>query len=302
MPNASDPGRTSGEQNRGRVDAGHITNAMTVDVEEYFHVEAFKSIIDRRDWASLPSRVERNTDTLLFELSDARVKGTFFTLGWIAERHPALIRRIVSQGHEIASHGYAHIRADHQNPAEFRADVRAAKALLEDAAGVAVRGYRAATFSIGRNNLWAFEILAEEGYRYSSSVFPIRHDLYGMPRAPRAPFLACTGLTELPLTTVQVWGRNFPCAGGGYFRLLPYRLSTWAMRRVNDVDHLPCIFYMHPWEIDPDQPRQHRAPLKSRLRHYTNLHRTAGRLRHLLREFRWGRMDEVFREELRINA
>jgi len=299
---SSDLGGRLGRPSSRQVDPTQIVNAMTIDVEDYFHVEAFKNIIDRGDWDSLPRRVEANTDRLLLELADAKVKATFFTLGWIAERHPALIRRIVTQGHELASHGYAHIRADQQSPAEFRADVRRAKTLLEDAAGVAVHGYRAATFSIGRDNLWAFEILAGEGYRYSSSIFPVHHDLYGMPHAPRVPFTACSRLMEFPLTTVRLLGRNLPCAGGGYFRLLPYGLLTWAMRRVNQTDHLPCIFYLHPWEVDPDQPRQHAASFKSRLRHYTNLNRTAGRLRCLLREFRWGRMDEAFRDELEIGG
>jgi polysaccharide deacetylase family protein (PEP-CTERM system associated) len=284
-------------------DQSEIVNALTVDVEDYFHVQAFANVIDRTDWEQLPPRVEHNTDRLLLEFADAQVKATFFTLGWVAERHPKLIRRIVSQGHEVASHGYAHIRADRQSPGEFRADVRRAKQLLEDAGGVTVQGYRAATFSIGRENLWAFEILAEEGHRYSSSVFPIRHDLYGMPRAPRTPFQASSApLTEIPLTTVRMFGRNFPCSGGGYFRLLPYQLSSWAMRRVNHKDRLPCIFYLHPWEIDPDQPRQRVAPLKSRLRHYTNLAKTQGRLRRLLREFRWARMIDAFREELQLDA
>ena len=276
-----------------------IVNAMTVDVEDYFHVQAFANVIDRRDWESLPRRVERNTEQLLDEFAEAGVRATFFTLGWVAERHPALVRRIVEQGHELASHGYAHIRADQQSPAEFRADVRLAKKLLEEAGGAAVRGYRAATFSIGKKNWWAFEVLGEEGYAYSSSIFPVRHDLYGMPDAPRGPFrLETAPVTELPLTTVSVLGRNLPCAGGGYFRLLPYRYSQWAMRRVNRNDEMPCIFYLHPWEIDPGQPRQTQAPLKSRLRHYTNLSRTRGRLRRVLREFRWGRMDEAFRDEL----
>jgi polysaccharide deacetylase family protein (PEP-CTERM system associated) len=281
------------------TDSAGIINAMTVDVEDYFHVQAFANAIDRADWERLPRRVEQNTERLLDEFAEAGVSATFFTLGWVAERHPRLVRRIVEQGHELASHGYAHIRADQQNPAEFRADVRRAKRLLEDAGEAAVRGYRAATFSIGKKNWWAFEILGEEGYAYSSSIFPVRHDLYGVPDAPRHPFRLDTApLTELPLTTVKVLGRNLPCAGGGYFRLLPYRFSQWAMRRVNRNDGMPCIFYLHPWEIDPGQPRQRQAPLKSRLRHYTNLSRTQGRLRRVLREFRWGRMDEAFRHEL----
>jgi polysaccharide deacetylase family protein (PEP-CTERM system associated) len=284
-------------------DPAHILNAMTVDVEDYFHVQAFAGVIDRRDWDGLPRRVEQNTDRLLHVFADAGIKATFFTLGWVAERHPSLIRRITSEGHELASHGYAHIRADGQSPAEFREDVRRAKRLLEEAGGAAVHGYRAATFSIGAGNWWAFQILAEEGYTYSSSIFPVRHDLYGVPDAPRVPFqLGSPPLTELPLTTVRLLGRNLPCAGGGYFRLLPYQFSRWAMRRVNQHDRLPCIFYLHPWEVDPDQPRQGKAPLKSRLRHYTNLAKTEGRLRRLLREFHWGRMDQAFGYELGRDA
>ena len=276
---------------------GKIVNAMTVDVEDYFHVEAFARTIDRRDWDGLPRRVERNTDKLLEEFAAAKIKATFFTLGWVAERHPALVRRIVDQGHELASHGNVHMRADKQSPSEFRADVRQAKRSLEDAGGALVRGYRAATFSIGEENWWTHDVLAEEGYLYSSSVFPVRHDLYGVPDAPRMPFrIGSSRLIEIPLTTVRVFERNLPCAGGGYFRLLPYGYSRWAMLRVNRKDQMPCVFYIHPWEVDPDQPRQFRAPLKSRLRHYTNLSRTRGRLRRILREFRWGRMDEVFHD------
>lgn len=274
-----------------------IVNAMTVDVEDYFHVEAFTRTIDRCDWDRLPQRVERNTEKLLEEFADAGVKGTFFTLGWVAERHPALVRRIVDQGHELASHGNVHMRADKQTPAEFRDDVRQAKRTLEDAGGTLVRGYRAATFSIGEKNWWAHDVLAEEGYVYSSSVFPVRHDLYGVPDAPRIPFqIGSSGLTEIPLTTVRLFKRNLPCAGGGYFRLLPYGYSRWALRRVNQKEGVPCIFYLHPWEVDPDQPRQSQAPLKSRLRHYTNLSRTRNRLVRILREFRWDRMDVVFHD------
>jgi polysaccharide deacetylase family protein (PEP-CTERM system associated) len=283
--------------------AAPIVNAMTVDVEDYFHVEAFARTIDPNDWERLPRRVEQNTDKLLEEFAAAGVKATFFTLGWVAERHPALIRRIVDEGHELASHGNVHARADKQAPAEFRADVRQAKRTLEGAGGTPVRGYRAATFSIGETNWWAYEILAEEGYTYSSSVFPVRHDLYGVPEAPRTPFrIGSSKLTELPLTTVRVFERNIPCAGGGYFRLLPYSFSRWAMRRVNDKDQNPCIFYLHPWEIDPEQPRQTNAPLKSRLRHYTNLARTQVRLRRILREFSWARMDEVFHDAINDRA
>ena len=280
---------------------GAPLNAMTVDVEDYFQVQAFAGIISRDAWETLPRRVERNTDRLLDIFAACGTKATFFTLGWVAERHPRLVRRIVAEGHELASHGYSHRRADEQSPDQFRADVARTKAILEDTGGAPVRGYRAATFSIGARNWWAFEVLAEAGYAYSSSIYPIAHDLYGMPTASRTPFRdERSGLIEIPLTTVRYFGRNLPCSGGGYFRLLPYVVSRWAMRRVNRVDGSPCIFYMHPWEIDPDQPRQRKAPLKSRLRHYTNLAATEGRLQRLLRDFPWGRMDAAFAREIGV--
>ena len=274
-------------------------NAMTIDVEDYFHVLAFDGVIDRALWDALPRRVEQKTNRLLEIFADTRTKATFFTLGWVAERHPGLIRRIASEGHELASHGYAHIRADRQNRNEFRDDVRKAKLLLEDTTGTLVRGYRAPTFSIAKDNWWAFQILSEEGYTYSSSVFPIRHDLYGTPNLPRTAFVAePSRVLELPLATVRLLSLNFPCAGGGYFRLLPYGISRWAIRRVNSRGGVPCVFYLHPWEIDPGQPRQYNAPLKSRFRHYTNLHRTEDRLRRVLRDFSWGRIDQAFSNEL----
>src|SRR6202789_3509325 len=240
-----------------RTDPGTAPlNAMSVDVEEYFQVQAFANTIDRGDWDSLPCRVERNVDQLLGIFDEAGVKATFFTLGWIAERYPGLIRRIVAAGHELASHGWDHTRADTQTPDVFRQDVRRARALLEDIGGVPVTGYRAATFSIGARNQWAFGILREEGYRYSSSINPIAHDLYGMPDAPRVPFQPDgDGFWELPMTTVRAFGRNFPCSGGGYFRLLPDALYRMGLARVNNVEHQPGIFYVHPWEIDPGQPR-----------------------------------------------
>ena len=209
---------------------------------------------------SLPCRVERNVDVTLAMLDDHKAHATYFTLGWIAERYPHLVRRIVEQGHELASHGYAHLRATDQSREEFRQDITRAKALLEDIGGVAVKGYRAPSFSIGRGNLWALECLREAGYRYSSSVYPIRHDHYGMPDAPRFAFYpdGGNGLLELPVTTVRLFNRNLPAGGGGYFRLLPYRVSRWCLKRVNTVDRQPCIFYFHPWEIDPGQPRQTR--------------------------------------------
>jgi polysaccharide deacetylase family protein (PEP-CTERM system associated) len=269
-------------------------HAMTVDVEDYFHVEAFASTIDRADWEHLPRRVERNTMRLLDIFAETQAHATFFTLGWVAQRHPSLVRRIVAQGHELACHGLSHTRVDRQSAEEFRQDVRASKAILEDTGGVAVSGYRAATFSIRGASTWAHAILAEEGYRYSSSVYPIRHDLYGDPDAPRTPFMPCPGIIEVPLTTVRVLGMDLPASGGGYFRLYPYRLSRFLLSRASRTRNAPAIFYLHPWEIDPEQPPQRRAPALSRFRHYLNLGRTEGRLRRLLRQLAWTRMDRLF--------
>jgi polysaccharide deacetylase family protein (PEP-CTERM system associated) len=268
---------------------------MTVDVEDWFQVQAFAHCIRRDSWDSRPSRVEANVECILARFDRAGVTATFFTLGWIARRHPALVRRIVAAGHELASHGWDHTRADSQTPAAFRADIGLTRKLLEDIGGAPVIGYRAATFSIGAGNLWAFDVLAEEGYRYSSSVNPIRHDLYGMPDAPRAPFRAgSAGLWEFPMTTVRLFGRNWPCSGGGYFRLLPPALYRWGLTRLNTTEQRPGIFYFHPWEIDPGQPRVAGCGWKSRLRHYTNLGRMADRIDAVLRDFRWDRMDHVF--------
>jgi polysaccharide deacetylase family protein (PEP-CTERM system associated) len=268
---------------------------MTVDVEDYFQVQAFANVFPRSTWTDIPRRVEANVDRTLQLFADAQVSATFFTLGWIAERHGAMVRRIVAAGHELASHGYFHQRADAQDRTAFTEDVSRAKAILEDAGGVAVRGYRAPTFSIGPRNPWAFDALAEAGYSYSSSVFPIRHDLYGMPDAPRAPYRpGSSALVEIPMTTVRVAGRNLPCAGGGYFRLCPYALFRLGLRRVHRADRLSGVFYFHPWEIDPGQPRVPRAPLLSRFRHGVNIARMEGRLARLLRDFQWDRMDRVF--------
>lgn len=273
-----------------------IVNALTVDVEDYFQVQAFAHVIDRSQWESLPRRVERNVDFLLDLFGEAGVKATFFTLGWVAERHPDLIKRIAAAGHEVGSHGSTHIQVGTQTPEQFRADVRRAKRLLEDLSGAPVTGYRAASFSIGAGTMWAFDVLAEEGHVYSSSVYPIQHDLYGMPEAPRFAFrpLQHRSIVEIPITTVRFFGRNFPCGGGGYFRLFPYALSRALMRRVNEADREPCIFYFHPWEIDPEQPRTEGIGFKSRFRHYINLDRMASRLRRLLSDFAWDRMDRVF--------
>jgi polysaccharide deacetylase family protein (PEP-CTERM system associated) len=271
-----------------------ITNAFTIDVEDYFQVSALAPQIDRATWDERPCRVERNVGRLLDLLARNHARATFFTLGWIAQRYPQLIREIVAAGHELASHGFDHLRASEQSVDAFRQDVRRAKHLLEDVAAQPVQGYRAPSFSIGHSNPWAFDVLVEEGYRYSSSVYPIAHDHYGMPDAPRFAYQARPKLLEIPITTTRMLGRNLPAGGGGYFRLAPYAVSRWAVERVNRVDRRPAIFYMHPWEIDPEQPRIPGTSLKTRFRHYVNLGRTEQRLSRLLRDFRWGRMDDVF--------
>src|SRR5438105_3586189 len=271
-------------------------NALTVDVEDYFQVEAFFGLVSRDEWDRRECRVERNVDKILELFAGAGVHATFFTLGWVAERYPALVRRIVSAGHELASHGLAHYRADNQSPQQFLNDVSCSKRLLEDVAGVCVNGYRAASFSITQRNLWAFDALAHAGYRYSSSIYPIRHDLYGIPNAPRFAFYPLPGedFMEIPITSIRAFGRNWPSGGGGYFRLLPYWLSARNLRSVARKDKQPCIFYFHPWEMDAGQPRIVGGPLKSRLRHYTNIRKMQGRICRLLNEFRWKRVDEIF--------
>ena len=271
------------------------TNAMTVDVEDYFQVQAFATCIDPGSWDGIPCRVEANMARILDQFARAGVHGTFFTLGWIAERHPAVIRDIVAAGHELASHGYGHARVDTLTPEAFRADIRRAKAVLEQIGGVAIHGYRAPTFSIGPQNPWAFDVLAEEGHTYSSSVYPVRHDLYGAPDAPRFPHPQAAGrLAEIPMTTLRLGGRNMPISGGGYFRLMPYALFRTALRRFNRAEQAPGVFYFHPWEIDPGQPRIRQASRMSRFRHYVNIAAMSGRLEHLLHDFAWGRMDRVF--------
>lgn len=274
-------------------------NALTIDVEDYFQVESFFGVIDREDWERHDCRVEANVDRILELLERAKARGTFFTLGWIAERYPAVVRKIVAAGHELASHGSNHNRADQQTRAEFRADVARAKSVLEDVSGAEVKGFRAPCFSVSRENLWVMDTLAEAGYRYSSSTYPIPHDNYGIPEGPRFAFHPLPGqdFLEIPVTSLRLWGRNWPCGGGGYFRLLPYELSARALDRVSRREGQPCVFYFHPWEIDPGQPRIKAAPWKSRLRHYLNLEKMQGRLARLLQEFRWRRMDEIFLEK-----
>lgn len=282
---------------RNDAPAGPV-NALTVDVEDYFHVEAFAGTIDRADWEDFPRRVEANVESLLGLFEDKGVRATFFTLGWVAERHPSLIRRVVAEGHELASHGHGHRRIIDMTSAEFREDIQRAKGILEDLAGHAVTGYRAPSFSIVKDTAWAHRVLAEEGYAYSSSVNPIRHDLYGMPDAPRHPYrpLADHALLEIPITTTTILGRTVPCGGGGFFRLLPYAWFRRAWRGMNRSGR-PFLFYFHPWEIDTGQPRQDQAPVKSRLRHYARLGAMEGKIARALDDFDWDRMDRVYLPE-----
>ena len=265
-----------------------VRNALSVDIEDWFHVGAFERVIRREDWHGLDCRVERNTDAILQMFNDASVKGTFFTLGWVAERYPAMMRRIVDLGHEVASHGYDHKRVFTMQPADFVADLAKTRALLEDVTGQAVIGYRAPSFSIDKRTPWAHEALGEAGYAYSSSVAPVVHDHYGWPEAPRFAFRpqGAGALLELPVTTARFAGRTLAAGGGGFFRMLPYAFSRWAIRQVN-AQGRPAILYFHPWEIDPGQPRVANAPLKSKLRHYTNLSVMADKLRRLIKDFEW---------------
>ena len=271
-----------------------MVNAMTIDVEDYFQVSAFAPHIARTSWDDRECRVERNIDRILQMLAAQDTKATFFTLGWIAQRYPQLVRRIVDGGHELASHGYGHERASDLTEAEFLDDITRAKSILEDLGGVAVRGYRAPSFSIGKGNLWAFDALLTAGYRYSSSIYPIRHDHYGMPDAPRHAHEVRPGLLEVPITTVRLFDRNLPSSGGGYFRLFPYALSRWMLNRVNNADQQSGIFYFHPWEIDVDQPRVDGISSKTRFRHYVNIGRMERKLTQLLKDFKWDRMDNIF--------
>lgn len=273
-----------------------LRNAMTVDVEDYFQVSAFEKHIDRADWDRLPHRVEQNTHRILDLFNEHDVKATFFTLGWVAERYPDLIKRMVKEGHELASHGYSHVRVTQQTPAEFRADVIKTKMLLEDLSGVVIKGYRAASYSINESNMWALKILEETGHLYSSSIYPVKHDLYGVPDAPRFSFRphGDSGILEIPITTIELFGKKLPCGGGGFFRLYPYPFSRWAINRINQQDGQSGIFYFHPWEIDVDQPQQRNIGMRTRFRHYLNLGKMHNRLSRLLHDFAWDRMDKVF--------
>ena len=272
-----------------------IQNAFSVDVEDYFHVEALSSAVHRGQWDRLDYRAVANTQRVLDLLASEGVRGTFFVLGWVAKRSPGLVRDIHAAGHEVACHGLTHQLVYKQSRQTFTDETRQAKEILEDAIGAPVRGYRAATYSITLASLWALDVLEELGFEYDSSIFPIRHDLYGIPGSPRFPYRPGPGrLLEVPITTVEFFGQRLPCGGGGYFRLLPYSMFRSGLRRVNDRDGKPAVFYCHPWEVDPGQPRVEGVSFKSRFRHYTNLDAMEGRLRRLLRDFRWGRMDEVF--------
>jgi polysaccharide deacetylase family protein (PEP-CTERM system associated) len=272
-----------------------VVNAMSVDVEEYFHASALERVAPREQWQTLPTRVVPTTRTLLELFASRRVRATFFVLGWVADRYPDLVRDIAAGGHEIASHGYWHQIVYSLTPDEFRADVRRSKDVLEQLVGAPVTGYRAPSFSITRKSLWALDVLIEEGYAYDASIFPVRHDRYGIPDAPRHSYtLERDGrvITEVPPSTMRVGGQNLAVAGGGYFRLLPYVWTQRGVARLNQHERRPAIFYLHPWEIDTEQPRMP-VGLATRLRHYGNLGRTEGRLARLLDEFRFGTVADV---------
>jgi len=269
---------------------------MTVDVEDYFQVSAFEKNIAKTDWEKLPQRVDYNTNRFLDLFAQSNIKATFFTLGWVAERQPSLIERIVNEGHELACHGYDHVRVTELSPEQFRGDIVKTKKILEDISGREVLGYRAPSYSIGAGNLWAHQVLADAGFKYSSSVYPVKHDLYGMPDAPRFMYepLENNPFKEIPITTLPMAGKNWPCGGGGFFRFYPYRVSKWAFKVINHKEHQPGIFYCHPWEIDPNQPKQQGIGLKTRFRHYLNLDKMEGRIVNLMNDFSWDTMANVF--------
>jgi polysaccharide deacetylase family protein (PEP-CTERM system associated) len=278
-----------------RYRGNDLPNAMTVDVEDYFQVSAFDTIVSRRDWDKMPSRLEHNVDRILALFDEHDTKATFFTLGWVAEHRPGVVRRIAAEGHEIASHGYEHTRVTNLDRKQFVKDVTRTRKILEDVGGNSVVGYRAPSFSIGAETLWALDGLLEAGYQYSSSIFPISHDHYGLPAAPRFPFyVAGNSLLEVPLSTLPMFGRNWPCAGGGYFRLLPLSYSSWALSRINRKELMPAVFYFHPWELDPGQPKIDRLSAKTKFRHYVNLSRFEYRLTEMLKRFRWSTLERVY--------
>lgn len=268
-----------------KVSQGSWCDVLSVDVEDYYHVEAFADCVSPSSWPDFPSRVRANTQRVLQIFEEHGCHGTFFVLGWVAEREPALVREIIEAGHEVACHSYSHRRVSSLTPEEFREDLRRARAVIEDAAGVQILGYRAPTFSIGRDSLWALEILSEERFLYDSSIFPIRHDLYGLPGAPRFPYRLQFGskrmLFEIPITTVRMGGMAWPAGGGGYLRFLPMQYTRWAIRQIHEKEHQPFVLYFHPWELDPDQPRI-AGKWKSKFRHYAGLGVMEKRLRELL--------------------
>lgn len=289
----------SGSVSPAKVECKHV---LSIDLEDYFHVEAFAGVVKREDWDNFPSRVVRNTHVLLDLFDRYQVRATFFVLGWVADRFPSLVREVKGRGHEVACHSYWHRRIYTLTPDEFRTDTRQAKDAIQQAASVAISGYRAPTWSVTSNSLWALDILAEEGFTYDSSIFPIHHDLYGVPGASRYPWTYTTSsgrpLLELPPATVHLLGANLPAAGGGYFRIFPLQLTEWALRRF-EQEQRSLVFYLHPWEIDPDQPRIS-APLKSRFRHYTNLGQTQKRLEHLLERYSFGTFTDHIGESARV--
>ncbi len=279
-----------------------IVNGLSVDVEDWFQVGAFEDVIARDTWDGLPLRVADNVSRILDLFAEAEVKATFFTLGWVAQRNGALIRRIADAGHEIASHGWDHARVFTLDRKTFGQDIARARTVLEDAAGVRVSGYRAPSFSIDQRTPWAYQELAEQGYAYSSSVAPVAHDHYGWREAPRFAFrpLPWHPLVEIPVTTAMLGGRRVAAGGGGFFRVLPYGFSRWAIRQVNRQEGRPAVFYFHPWEVDPQQPRVPNASMRSKFRHYTNLDKMAGKLTELVHEFAWGRMDVLAHREAEL--
>ena len=284
------------------IDRRGVVNGLSVDVEDWFQVGAFERVIGRGEWDGLAARVERNVTEILDMFDAAEVKATFFTLGWVAQRNRALIRRIAEGGHEIASHGWDHARVHTLDRAQFAEDIRKARIELEDASGTQVTGYRAPSFSIDARTPWAYHELEAQDYAYSSSVAPIAHDHYGWREAPRFAFRPLPGsaLVEIPVTTATFAGKRLAAGGGGFFRVLPYGFSRWAIRQVNRQEGRPAVFYFHPWEVDPQQPRVPNAPLRSKFRHYTNLDKMAGKLTELVHEFAWGRMDALAQREAEL--
>ena len=279
--------------------ASRIINAMTIDVEDYFHVSVFDGLVPRHRWEEMESRVVANTERLLEIFNESGIRATFFVLGWVAERFPQIVRSIAAEGHEIASHGYAHRLVYDLTPRQFREDIKRSKGVIQDATSSPVMGYRAPSYSITPRSLWALDVLIEEGFLYDSSIFPIHHDRYGIPISPRHPYVLqrAGALVEAPGSTVR-WGTmNLPVGGGGYFRILPYGWTRWGIGRLTTVEKLPAIFYLHPWEIDPDQPRLG-AGVLGRFRHYYNLGRTEERLRNLIRDFSFSTMAALLDEQL----